>query len=121
MLVLLFHLALTLALLWHQRRAEYRHAAWKLALAWYLAGAAVVAAESYALTRLPFSILAIQGVLMEILFAVAAGFAFRYAARRRRGLLAPFLVFLGYGLIGVVLAGFLLAQGDVVRGLSGTP
>jgi membrane protease YdiL (CAAX protease family) len=118
MLVPIFHLALMLALLWHQRHSEYRHSPWKLAAAWYAAGAVVIVAESYAITRLSFSILALQGVLLEILFAVAAGFAFRYAKKRRRGLLAPFLVFAAYGLIATIIAGFLLAQGNVVQGLS---
>ena len=118
MLSIFFHLALMLALLWYQKRSAYRPTPLKLSLAWYLAGAGVVIAESYAITRMSFSFLLLQSVVLEALYAVAAWFAFRYAAIKKKGIARPFLAFIGYGLVATAVAGFLLANANFVSGFS---
>lgn len=117
MLNILFHLLLTLAILWYQRRLNYRTNPFVLTLLWYAVGAALIFIETAIVTGRAYSGVLLQGVVVELFFVPAVYFALRSAGRRQGGLLRPMFFFLLFSLVSLLAAGFFLAYADVVRGL----
>lgn len=116
MLNIAFHLLLTLAVLWYQRRRQYRPNPLALAFLWYAVGAALVFIETALITRRAFSGFLLQGIIVELFFVPAVYFSLRWAKRRPNSLLQPFFFFLLISLFALLAAGFFLAYADVVRG-----
>lgn len=114
---IVFHLALTLGVLWYQQKIRYKVKAWKLSILWYCVSAALVFIESFVLIGRPISGLLFQGLLLGIFYIPAVYLALRWAEARRHGLWGPMLVFLGLAAMATIVAAMFLARTPIVNGL----
>lgn len=116
MISIFFHLALTFAIIWYQRRQQFHPSAVVLTLFWYIVSMAMVLVESSAVTGQWFSGLFIQGLIVGLFYLPAVFLSLRLARRWHDGLWRPFFAFLGFSLVCTLLAAIFLAYAPWARG-----
>jgi hypothetical protein len=117
MISIIFHLLLTLGILWYQERLRYRAKPWQLSLLWYGVSLLLVFIETAVLTGRAFSGLFAQGAVVAVFYVPAAFFSFRWAEHKRKGLAGPMAVFMTFAIFSTLVAALFLARAEHVRGL----
>lgn len=118
MLRILIHVALVAVVLWHQRHGGYRRHPFMLAVLWYAAGVPFMLLESLFVSGRMLTGVLLQNMLVALFFVPPAWVAFAHARKTRRGILRPFLLYVGLALVATLVAGLVLARADSVRGLT---
>jgi hypothetical protein len=118
MVSIIFHLILTFALIWYQRRQDFRPRPWALTAFWYVVSILMALVESNTMTGQWFSGLFIQGLIVGLFYLPAVFFALRLARRWHDGLWRPFLAFLGFSLVCTLVVAIFLAYAPWARGFA---
>jgi hypothetical protein len=113
---IVFHLILTIALIWYQRRQQFHPRPLTLSIFWYLVSVVMSLIESVIVTGQWFSGLLVQGAVVGLFYLPAVFLALGLARRWHDGLWRPFLSFLGLALVATLLAAAFLAYAPWARG-----
>ena len=115
---IIFHLILTFALIWYQRRQGFRPRLAALTAYWYVVSMAMVLVESTTVSGQWFSGLFVQGLVVGLFYLPAVFLTLRLARRWHDGLWRPFLAFLGFSLVCTLLVAIFLAYAPWARGFA---
>ena len=119
MLLVFFHLLLTVGVLWFHRKHDYAQRVFVMIGAWFLISLAFIYVDSIIVNRTPFMTSDIlRGTIVSFFQLPPLGFALKWGKAWRKGLIGPILIYLVFALVSLIVVGAILANADVVRGIS---
>lgn len=114
MLRIILHTLVLPAMLWLENRGAPKPRPLRAALVWYALGIPLMAVEASVSGRDWPNVL-LQSLVVALFFLPPAYVSFRYAAGKR-GILKPFLLFLGLSLLAGFVVAAVLARAPLVQG-----
>lgn len=118
MMSIFFHLALTFALLWYQRKQSFRPSLWQLSGLWYVVSILLALIETSTITGSWLSGMFLQALAVTIFYVPAVFVTLRLARRGRMMIWKSFAIFFCLALVSTILAAMALAYVPFIQQLS---